>query len=215
MDNTTRLQYLEAMGIDVWLSRTLTNEQSDPTVLGEVADNWESLEAEVAQCTRCSLGDNSNQTFFGSGNKNADWMLVSVAIDQLSSTDKAGLLLTEMLRAIELDREDVFITHAVKCRPSDNRPPKFNEIESCKTYLARQQALIKPKIILALGSVAAQSLLDTDEPIDALRGKAHTLNDTPVVISYHPEDLLKSSLDKRKAWTDLKLAIQIIRKIKG
>jgi len=127
----------------------------------------------------------------------------------------AGLLLTEMLRAIGLDREEVFITNIVKCRPPANRDPKPIEIETCKPYLMRQIALLKPKIIVVLGRIAAQALLNTDEPISKLRGKIHALNDTPVVVVYHPAYLLRSMLDKRKAWADLKLALQTVKNIIG
>ncbi|MDO9424344.1 MAG: uracil-DNA glycosylase [Methylobacter sp.] len=224
MDNATRLQYLEAMGIDVWLPGTVTAPKQAPVsdaiadnTLPEPIDSWEALQAEVAPCTLCGLCENRTQTVFGSGNKNADWLIVGEAPGQnedrqgVPFVGKAGQLLTEILRAIDLDREQVFITNAVKCRPPDNREPKSTEVETCKAYLLRQQALIKPKIILALGHVAAQALLNTDEPIAELRGKIHTLNDTPVVVTYHPAHLLRSSLDKRKAWADLKFAMQIIK----
>ncbi|MDO9169145.1 MAG: uracil-DNA glycosylase [Methylobacter sp.] len=215
MDNATRLQYLEAMGIDVWLPRA--DNLLAPNIIAEPTDSWEVLQAEVAPCTRCALCKSRSQTVFGSGNKHADWMIVGEAPGQsedrqgLPFVGTAGQLLTEMLRAIDLDREQVFITNVVKCRPPDNREPKSIEVETCKAYLLRQHALIKPKIILALGHVAAQALLNTDESIAELRGKIHTLNDTPVVVTYHPAHLLRSLLDKHKAWADLKFAMQIIK----
>jgi len=128
---------------------------------------------------------------------------------------KAGQLLTEMLRAIGLDREEVFIANIVKCRPPANRDPTPVEIESCKPYLLRQLTLVKPKIIVVLGRVAAQALLNTDEPIGKLRGQIRALNGTPLVVVYHPAYLLRSLLDKRKAWADLKLAMQTVKNIKG
>jgi len=219
-----RLQYLEAMGIDVWISKAsvITLQTSSPkgiadNILPKSTDNWETLQAEVAQCTQCDLCKTRTQSVFGSGNKNADWMIVGEAPGQnedqqgLPFVGNAGLLLTEMLRATGLDREQVFITNFVKCRPPDNREPAPSEVETCKAYLLRQQALTKPIIILALGHVAAQTLLNTDEPIASLRGKIHTLNDTPVVVTYHPAYLLRSLLDKRKAWEDLKFAMQIVK----
>ncbi|MCX7102232.1 MAG: uracil-DNA glycosylase, partial [Methylobacter sp.] len=216
MDNTIRLQYLKAMGIDVWQPRTHIHGQSTSVNLVEMDDNWDSLEADIAQCTRCNLCETRKLSVFGSGNKNADWMIIddtprqsdNLATTLLSASD---LLLTEMLRAIGLDRQEVFITNTIKCSPRGNHEPKPSEIEGCKMYLLRQQALIKPIIILALGVVAAKSLLGTDKPIEALREKSHTLNDTPIVVSYEPAVLLTSSLDKRKAWSDLKFAIQIIK----
>jgi DNA polymerase len=221
LDNATRLQYLEAMGIDVWVPRTFVDDQQAPDAIAESIDSWENLQAQVAQCTQCDLCKTRSQTVFGSGNKNADWMIIGEAPGQsedqqgLPFVGKAGQLLTEMLRAIDLDREQVFITNVVKCRPPDNREPKAIEVETCKPYLLRQLVLIKPKIILALGRVAAQALLITDEPIAELRGKIHALNDTPVVVVYHPAYLLRSLLEKRKAWADLKLAMQTVKNIKG
>ncbi len=228
MDNATRLQYLEAMGIDVWLPKAIAAHQQTSTPdaiaensLPEPLDSWEALQAEVAPCTKCDLCKTRTQTVFGSGNKNADWMIIGEGPgkneDQqgLPFVGKAGLLLTEMLRAMGLDREEVFIANIVKCRPPANRDPKPIEIETCKPYLLRQMALLKPKIIVVLGRVAAQALLNTDEPISKLRGKIHALNDTPVVVVYHPAYLLRSLLDKRKAWADLKLAMQTVKNIKG
>ncbi|MGZ8175719.1 MAG: uracil-DNA glycosylase [Methylobacter sp.] len=228
MDNATRLQYLEAMGIDVWLPRAVADNQQTSTpvataenALPESTDSWEALQAEVAPCTLCDLCKTRTQTVFGSGNKNADWMIIGEGPGQhedqqgLPFVGNAGLLLTEMLRAIGLDREEVFITNIVKCRPPANRDPKPIEIESCKPYLMRQIALLKPKIIVVLGRIAAQALLNTDEPISKLRGKIHALNDTPVVVVYHPAYLLRSMLDKRKAWADLKLALQTVKNIIG
>jgi len=228
LDNATRLQYLEAMGIDVWLPRAVANNQQTSTPvataensLPESTDSWEALQAEVAPCTLCDLCKTRTQTVFGSGNKNADWMIIGEGPGQnedlqgLPFVGNAGLLLTEMLRAIGLDREEVFITNIVKCRPPANRDPKPIEIETCKPYLMRQIALLKPKIIVVLGRIAAQALLNTDEPISKLRGKIHALNDTPVVVVYHPAYLLRSMLDKRKAWADLKLALQTVKNIIG
>jgi len=228
LDNATRLQYLEAMGIDVWLPRAVANNQQTSTPvataensLPESTDSWEALQAEVAPCTLCNLCKTRTQTVFGSGNKNADWMIIGEGPGQnedlqgLPFVGNAGLLLTEMLRAIGLDREEVFITNIVKCRPPANRDPQPIEIETCKPYLMRQIALLKPKIIVVLGRIAAQALLNTDEPISKLRGKIHALNDTPVVVVYHPAYLLRSMLDKRKAWADLKLALQTVKNIIG
>jgi len=205
-----RLQYLEAMGIDVWLPRAVADGQQVPDLIAEPIDSWESLQVQVAQCTQCDLCKTRSHTVFGAGNKNADWMIIGEEPGQ--SEDQ---LLTEMLRAIDLDREQVFITNVVKCRSPDNCEPKAIEVETCKPYLLQQLMHIKPKIILALGHVTAQALLNTDESIDELRGKIHALNDTPVVVVYHPAYLLRSLLDKRKAWADLKLAMQTVKNIKG
>ena len=232
MDNALRLQYLEAMGIDIWVPRaSVQNEQlvsSDsvtdndgPETQESATDSWDSLQVEVANCTKCALCATRTQTVFGSGNKQADWMLVGEAPGQhedeqgLPFVGNAGLLLTEMLRAIGLTREEVFITNILKCRPPNNRDPHADEVESCNDYLQRQQALIKPKIILAIGRIAAQTLLKTDEPLARLRGKVHAFNNTPVVVVYHPAYLLRSLPEKRKAWQDLTHAMQTIKNNEG
>ena len=229
MDNALRLQYLEAMGIDVWLPRASAHSEQplSPEVVTDnsepetTADQWDILQAEVANCTKCALCATRTQTVFGSGNKQADWMLVGEAPGQhedeqgLPFVGNAGLLLTEMLRAIGLTREEVFITNILKCRPPSNRDPHADEVESCNDYLQRQLKLIQPKIILAIGRIAAQTLLKTDAPLARLRGKVHTFNNTPVVVVYHPAYLLRSLSEKRKAWLDLQLAIQTVKDNKG
>lgn len=233
MDNALRLQYLEAMGIDVWLPRAMPASDGNEQLLidsaaPEVAapapaghepaqsgpDNWESLQAEVAACRKCALCETRTQTVFGTGNKQADWMVIGEAPGQSEDLQgqpfvgKAGQLLTEMLRALGLAREDVFIANILKCRPPGNRDPKPDEIEACHAYLQRQRALVQPKIILAVGRIAAQALLKTEAPLAKLRSKVHTLDETPVVVVYHPAYLLRSLPDKRKAWMDLQLAMK-------
>ena len=229
MDNALRLQYLEAMGIDVWLPRASAHSEQplSPEVVTDnsepetTTDQWDILQAEVANCTKCALCATRTQTVFGSGNKQADWMLVGEAPGQhedeqgLPFVGNAGLLLTEMLRAIGLTREEVFITNILKCRPPSNRDPHADEVESCNDYLQWQLKMIQPKIILAIGRIAAQTLLKTDAPLARLRGKVHTFNNTPVVVVYHPAYLLRSLSEKRKAWLDLQLAIQTVKDNKG
>ena len=232
MDNALRLQYLDAMGIDVWVPRVsahreqplpsdIVTDNAEPETQESATDSWNVLQAEVANCTKCALCKTRTQTVFGSGNKQADWMLVGEAPGQhedeqgLPFVGNAGLLLTEMLRAIGLTREEVFITNILKCRPPNNRDPLAGEVESCHDYLQRQQKLIQPKIILAVGRIAAQTLLKTGEPLSRLRGKVHTFNNTPVVVVYHPAYLLRSLPEKRKAWLDLQLAIQTVKEREG
>lgn len=243
VDNITRLQYLEAMGVDVWIPRAPAGVEQPvalaaPTFVDEVAPviaqiapaeiaddsnnaQWEALQTAVASCAKCNLCETRTQTVFGTGNRNADWMLIGEAPGQHEDEQgkpfvgKAGLLLTEMLRAIGLARDDVFIANILKCRPPGNRDPQPNEIEMCSGYLRQQQALVKPKIILAVGRIAAQTLLNTDAPLSKLRGKVHKQDDIPLVVVYHPAYLLRSLLEKRKAWQDLQLAVQTINKNKG
>lgn len=227
MDNALRLKYLEAMGIDVWVPRTSAQiEQALPVpdaVIDEAglqaaaASDWDVLQSEVANCAKCALCETRTRTVFGTGNKNADWLLIGEAPGQHEDEQgkpfvgNAGQLLTEMIRAMGLAREEVFITNIIKCRPPRNRDPHVDEVASCNNYLRRQLAMIQPKIILAVGRIAAQTLLNTDMPLARLRGKVHLLNDTPLVVVYHPAYLLRSLLEKRKAWQDLQLAMQTIK----
>jgi DNA polymerase len=221
------------MGIDVWVSRASVYDEQ-PLPFDDDADadtdnhkdksvqtSWNILQTEVSECTKCALCETRTQTVFGTGNNSADWMIIGEAPGQHEDLQgkpfvgNAGLLLTEMLRAIGLSREEVFITNILKCRPPSNRDPKADEAESCNDYLQRQQQMIQPKIILAVGRIAAQTLLKTDAPLSKLRGKKHTFNDTPVVVVYHPAYLLRSLSEKRKAWQDLIVAMQIYNEIEG
>ncbi len=224
MDNTLRLRYLDAMGITVWVPRT-SEQSTPPTICGVPADgselpannSWSALQTEVANCTKCKLCATRIQTVFGTGNKEADWLLIGEAPGQHEDEQgkpfvgNAGLLLTEMIRALGLTREAVFITNIIKCRPPTNRDPHVDEVASCNGYLQQQISMIKPKIILAIGRIAAQTLLNTDAPLARLRGKAHRVNNIPVVVVYHPAYLLRSLPEKRKAWQDLQLAMQTVK----
>jgi DNA polymerase len=182
---------------------------------------WTELENEVKNCTRCDLCKTRTQTVFGTGNKQARWLIIGEAPGQSEDEQGkpfvgvAGQLLTEMLKAIALDREqDVYIANILKCRPPNNRDPHVNEVTNCINYLQRQQALIKPDLILAVGRIAAQNLLQTNTPIGKLRGQVHDLNGTPLIVVYHPAYLLRSLIEKRKAWQDLLFAIETMEKLK-
>lgn len=237
-DQARRRHYLEAMGIDIWLSKAANpgpglSDAVDATIVnaahsapaenssetGNIAQVWQSLADEVSRCRLCSLCETRTQTVFGSGNKRADWMLIGEAPGQQEDIQgqpfvgRAGALLTEMLRAIGLSSDDVYIANTLKCRPPGNRDPKPEETAQCRQYLNRQIALIKPKIILAVGRISAQTLLATDAPVARLRGKIHTLNDTPLVVVYHPAYLLRNPIDKRKAWQDLQFALSTYNQI--
>lgn len=261
MDNTTRLQYLEAMGIESWQLRQpqiipdLTdfknlsglnatalpsNEIPEPQkliptekiVIAPVisqtiqpviipADNWETLQNEVGNCRKCSLCETRTQTVFGTGNKNPDWLFIGEApgeqedLQGLPFVGVAGALLTEMLRAVNLSREQVFIANILKCRPPNNRDPHIGEMNECSSYLDRQIALLKPKIIVAVGRIAAHQLLNTDTAIGRLRGKVYNMNGIPLIVIYHPAYLLRSLSEKRKTWQDLQLALKTYQDIKG
>lgn len=181
------------------------------------ADTWDTLAGEVAACTRCGLHECRNRTVFGVGDRNARWLLVGEAPGAEEDRQgepfvgRAGKLLDSMLQAIGLARGQVFIANVLKCRPPNNRVPAPAEAAQCLPYLERQIALLRPSIMLALGSVAAQNLLATDAPVGRLRGHVHAFGSarTPLIVTYHPAYLLRSPGEKRKAWEDLKFARRI------
>lgn len=178
------------------------------------AADWDTLAGCVRDCTACELHKTRTQTVFGVGNRQAEWMIIGEApgADEDRQGEpfvgRAGQLLNAMLRAMGFPRETVFIANVLKCRPPGNRDPKPEESASCAGYLARQIELVNPKVILCVGRIAAQTLLNTDTPIGKLRGQVHQLGTRPMVVTYHPAYLLRSPGEKRKAWTDLQLALR-------
>lgn len=178
--------------------------------------NWEELADMVRPCTLCDLCQTRTQTVFGVGNHQADWMVIGEAPGAEEDRQgepfvgRAGQLLNSMLQAIGFPREQVFIANVLKCRPPGNRDPRPDEAASCAPYLARQIELVNPRIILCVGRIAAQNLLNTDTPIGKLRGQVHRLGERqrPVIVTYHPAYLLRSPGEKRKAWIDLQLALR-------
>ena len=175
---------------------------------------WVELEEEVRRCTACGLCASRTQTVFGVGDRQADWLVIGEApgADEDRQGEpfvgRAGKLLTPMLQAIGLKREQVFIANVLKCRPPENRDPAPAEAASCRPFLERQIELIRPRIILAVGRIAAQNLLGTDAQIGKLRGQIHRFGPArvPLVVTYHPAYLLRSPREKRKTWDDLRLA---------
>lgn len=221
-----RLAYLEAMEIDVWRERgsevSADAAQALPPRAAASADiallDWDQLQQHVAVCTACGLHETRTQTVFGVGDPDADWLIIGEAPGELEDkrgepfVGRAGQLLDQMLLAVGLDRASVFIANVLKCRPPNNRDPADHEAEACRHYLQRQIELIKPKIVLAVGRIAAQLLLASDAPLGRLRGRSHSLNggELPLVVTYHPAYLLRSPSQKAKAWQDLCLARQIV-----
>lgn len=203
------------MGIDVWLPR----DEQDPEVHEESGSaggmGWEALRDCVTHCTRCELAQSRTNTVFGVGNPDADWMIVGEAPGAEEDrrgepfVGRAGKLLDEMLRAIGQSRDGVFIANILKCRPPNNRDPKASEAASCRQYLDRQIELVQPKIILAVGRIAAQNLLGCDDPVGRMRGRQYELNGIPLVVTYHPAYLLRSPSQKSKSWSDLCLATRL------
>lgn len=172
--------------------------------------DWAQLKATVAGCIACRLCESRTQTVFGVGDEQANWLFIGegpgAREDKTGEpfVGQAGKLLDNMLRSIQLRRgEGVYITNIVKCRPPNNRAPEPDEAEQCRPYLERQIVLIKPKLIVALGKVAAQNLLHSNENIGKLRGMLHSYADIPLIVTYHPAYLLRSLSDKAKAWEDL------------
>jgi uracil-DNA glycosylase len=218
-----RAQYLSAIGVDEWRLRSEppVDIQGHAADEPRVPDAWEPLVVQVRDCVKCALRAGCTQTVFGVGNRNADWMVIGEAPGAEEDKQgepfvgRAGQLLNSMLRAIDLPREQVFIANVNKCRPPGNRDPKPEEVAACLPYLQRQIALIKPRIMLAVGRIAAQNLLATDTPIGKLRGQVHRFGEaaTPLVITYHPAYLLRSPTEKRKAWEDLKFARSVFRRL--
>jgi uracil-DNA glycosylase family 4 len=210
-----RRYYLQAMGIQLWERRSEAScaEEKD-SEMGHTEEkelDWEQLEAQVSGCTACALHTTRIQTVFGVGNRNAGWMIIGEAPGAEEDrrgepfVGRAGQLLDAMLRAIELNRQEVYIANVLKCRPPKNRDPKPEEVACCEPFLQRQVALIQPRIILAVGRIAAQNLLKTTLPLGRMRGRVYEYGQgkIPVVVTYHPAFLLRSPKEKRKAWEDL------------
>lgn len=179
---------------------------------GDLHD-WDRLAARVSNCRQCALCETRNQTVLGTGAQDAPLMIVGEGpgadedAQGLPFVGRAGKLLDEMLAAIDHGRDrNVYIANVVKCRPPGNRDPARDEAEACRPYLEAQIALVKPKLIVALGRIAAQRLLDTDAPLARLRGPLHHYGATatPLMVTYHPAYLLRSPREKAKSWQDLK-----------
>ena len=183
----------------------------------EAGHDWPQLRERVAACTRCGLSATRTQTVFGVGNSLAEWLVVGEAPGAEEDRQgepfvgRAGQLLNAMLRAIGLKREQVYIANVLKCRPPQNRDPVAAETMECLPYLDRQIALLRPKIMLVVGRIAAQNLLRTDAKLGTLRQQVHSFGPSgvPLVVTYHPAYLLRSPAEKRKAWEDLKFAREV------
>jgi DNA polymerase len=179
--------------------------------------DWAELQAAVKGCTACGLRAGCTQTVFGVGDESAQWMLVGEAPgaeeDKLGEpfVGQAGRLLDSMLAAIGLERgRNVYIANVLKCRPPGNRNPDAAEVAKCSPHLSRQIELIQPKLILAMGRFAVQTLLDTEATIASLRGTVHRYHGLPLIVTYHPAYLLRNLPDKAKAWADLVFARRTI-----
>lgn len=208
------------------LARPLTAEEPSPqqtapvvAATGDVAGmEWDALKSCVADCTACGLHKGRNKTVFGVGDERANWLFVGEGpgADEDAQGEpfvgQAGKLLDNMLAAINLKRDaNVYIANIVKCRPPGNRNPQPDEAGACAPYLKRQIELIRPKLIIALGKVAAVNLLGRDASISSLRGSVHDCGGIPLIVTYHPAYLLRTLPDKAKAWEDLCFAVNTMR----
>jgi DNA polymerase len=247
MDSLRRNQYLQTLGVDVWVARRDVARATDaltgvptaaaPSVVPDAAGSvgaapstaadtvlatpdWDALRSQVLACTKCSLHTSRTQGVFGVGNRQAQWLVVGEAPGAEEDrrgepfVGRAGHLLDAMLRAIGLSRQsNVYIANVLKSRPPGNRDPKPEEVAACLPYLLRQIELLRPRVMLAVGRIAAQNLLATDAPLGRLRGKVHHFGEfnTPLIVTYHPAYLLRTPSDKRKAWEDLKFARSVFR----
>ena len=184
---------------------------------GIASMDWAQLQSAVASCTGCGLSQSRQQAILGEGLASADWMIVGDAPGEeedkeaRSFAGPAGHLLDNMLKALSLTREQVYLTHALKCRTPVGRNASQVEVSHCATYLARQVALVQPKVILAMGRTAALALLQSAEPLGKLRSQVHSFKGVPVVVTYPPAYLLRNQADKAKAWADLCVAASLMR----
>ena len=221
-------EFLTAMGIEVWklrdrqgeidLDQAEPNKPSQAEIAPEkiqvpVIEDMDAqvLKAAVAACQRCQLSKTRTNTVFGAGSLEADVLFIGEGpgreedLQGLPFVGRAGKLLTAMITALGFDRNQVYITNVVKCRPPNNRDPLTDEASACSRYLRRQIEIIKPKVIVALGRVSAQLLLDSEVSLGGLRGRPQKYRDTniDVVVTYHPAYLLRKPTEKRKSWDDL------------
>lgn len=178
--------------------------------------DWPELQTTASACTACELHQSRTQVVFGTGNQFADWMVIGAAPDAdedqqgTAFVGDSGKLLSNMLRALGLEREQVYISSTLKCRPEGDRNPPPEAFDLCEAYLRRQIELVSPKVILAVGDAAAQQLLKLKTPLSEQRGQIHQYQGTPLVVMYHPSDLLSKPGEKAKSWEDLRLAASVV-----
>ncbi len=223
--HSRRVAYLKALDIDVWERRGLAPAAADvaaPAPDNSAKPGWAELESAVKGCTLCPLHKTRTQPVFGVGNRGAQWMVIGEAPGAEEDRQgepfvgRAGQLLNSMLKAIGLAREQVFIANILKSRPPNNRDPRPEEVRACIPYLFRQIELVNPRLILCVGRIAAQTLLETDTPIGKLRGQLHRIaGNRPMIVTYHPAYLLRSPGEKRKSWADLLLAMRTFEQLPG
>lgn len=213
-----RSSVLDVLGVTAYVPRARpagAPAAAQPAIAAGGMD-WTALAGAVRECTLCGLCATRTQTVFGTGDVHARLMVIGEAPGAEEDRQgepfvgRAGQLLNSMLRAAGFERPRVYIANVLKCRPPNNRDPATDETDHCLPYLRRQIELVDPAVILCVGRIAAQRLLERDEPLARLRGRIHRLGRTPVVVTYHPAYLLRSPAEKRKSWEDIKLALGVL-----
>ncbi len=214
------VEVLHAAPVDEMIAETEV--AAAPVTAFIPAKTWPELKQQVRDCERCGLRAGCTQTVFGVGNERADWFFVGEGpgVDEDEQGEpfvgESGKLLDNMLAAIKLQRgKDVYIANVSKCRPPENSHPTAEQIALCLPYLARQIELVNPKLIVALGKVAATNLLGEDMPLDALRGTLHDYNGIPLIVTYHPAYLLRRPSAKAQAWQDLCFAVDVMKEVQS
>jgi DNA polymerase len=221
VERSYQQQYLDGLNFVRWVKRDYQSHPIEPDSsldLSSTEGALFELAATVEHCRKCSLHRTRRHTVFGAGSASAECLFVGEAPGAeedrrgLPFVGRAGQLLNAMIFALGLERDQTYITNVLKCRPPENRDPLGEEVRSCETYLQRQIELLEPRMIIALGRFAAQSLLKSTLPIGKLRGLRHSYEPfgIPLVATYHPAYLLRSPLEKRKAWSDLRLAKTVL-----
>ena len=182
------------------------------------ADALVAIRTEIGDCTRCKLhAQGRRQIVFGVGNPDADLMFVGEApgadedVQGIPFVGRAGQLLTKIIEAIDLQRSDVYIANVIKCRPPGNRNPEQDEVETCEPFLFQQIDIIKPKVVVALGTFAARALLRTLDPISRLRGRVYDYRGAKLIPTFHPAYLLRNPSSKREVWEDMKLVRRLLQ----
>jgi DNA polymerase len=203
---------------DAGAAAPLADSAQQPPAAGDAGAALEGIRADLGDCTRCKLHQlGRRQIVYGVGNPDAALMFVGEApghdedVQGIPFVGRAGQLLTKIIEAIGLSRDDVYIANVIKCRPPENRNPEPDEVASCEPFLFRQVQVIKPKVIVALGTFAAQTLLRTNDPISRLRGKIFHYGDARLIPTFHPAYLLRSPDRKRDVWEDMKLVRALLR----
>lgn len=206
-----RLRYYASITTVGLPRRSSASVQQPASSLQEGAETLEVIREDLGECTRCKLHENRRTLVYGVGNPNADLMFVGEGpgyeedVQGIPFVGPAGQLLTKIIEAIQLTRDEVYIANVVKCRPPSNRDPEPDEIATCRPFLERQVAAIRPRVICTLGRVATQAMLSTEKPLGRMRGQQFSFGDAVLVPTYHPAALLRDPSKKRDTWEDMKL----------